>query len=200
MAQIPRLSYNNFGGGFFMKKKPLFMSESMVLMSILLVFILAAGGIYLSVQNYVPPEPKPASAANFGREEAYLEIARQIREEKDELLQIMALAEPLEDSIRYEDAVHLNPELAGLMQAHGIERIYREPQMWSLHTSFSGGIVTASVYYDILYTQADPRGLVTAWNKDSPWIRTGKGWMQADGNTAYLEEISDDFYYFYLAT
>lgn len=183
-----------------MKRKPLFISERLVFVIILLVFLLAAGGIYFSVQNYVPPEPMQASPANYGREEAYLEITRLIREERDALMQMMEMAEPLDESIKYENAVYLNPELARLMQAHGIDNIYHTPQICRMSTHFSGGIVTSSTYYEILYTQADPRSLVSTWNDDAPWERTDNGWKQDGGNIAYLEEISENFYYFYLAT
>jgi len=184
------------------KIKRLFTGEKLVLAVIILVFAFAAVGIALSVRNYVPPERAADSTVRYGKKEAYNETVRLIREEGESLLRMLELAKAM-PGIRYIDAEaagQRDSALAEMMREHGIEGIYRDKQMWVFDTRYSGGIVTSSTEYSILYTAADPRQLVTTWNDDAQWAQAGDGWAQADGNIAYLEEISENFYYFYLAT
>ena len=182
-------------------KKRSFADEKWILLCIGLVFVLAAGGIALCVRNYEPTAQ--ADVWNFyGRQEPYDKITRLIREEEADLRQMLEIADdlPVGEALDAEEARRSYTELAGLMQAHGITKIYRRPEMWELDTQYSGGIAPSSVAYQILYTQADPREKATTWNDENVWVQRGNGWFQQDSNIAYLEEVADDLYYFYLST
>ena len=184
-------------------KKQSSRAEFYILMTICLVFLLAGLGIGVSVKNYVPPEGEIASGLRYGREDYRRELVRLIREEEANLRRMMEVAEalPPDTFLDRDAAARTDPSLAQWMEDCGVVRLVRDEKMWIFETKYTGGIVTSSVYYRILHTPDDPRMLVTTWNDDTvPWTQHDGGWVQSGSNIAYLEEISDDFYYFYLAT
>lgn len=64
-------------------------------------------------------------------------------------------------------------------------------------TDLSHGGALASLEYRILYSESDPRHALRTFN-DVPWEAFENGWLQDNSTIAYLEEIGNGFYYFFL--
>lgn len=171
-----------------MKKKRFELTESTIAIAIGLVFVLAAVGVYIAAVSFVPSktESDPGTGLYGERLERRKNTIQFIRENEDLLYALLGSNEndvicrqAMEETI-LESMVHLD-------------------SFTLFRTDYSGGSVLSSSNYQILYSPADPRDLdITYHSADVPWEIDGSGWKQMDRTHAYLERITDEFYYLYL--
>lgn len=195
--------------------------EACIMAAILCIFLLSAAGIYVCVKNYTPAAADPGTGIP-GEKQAYRDSAIAfVRENEDLLHRAMQEARALTGGRRtidlgrstgtethaapvlrvgFEDAAE-NAFLKALLEDTIIESIHAGDGYTTFSLDYSSGIVTSSLYYDILYCTGDPAPVLYPEFGDD-WKKHGSGRVRSseDGHVDfYLEEIGGGFWYSFIS-
>lgn len=198
-------------------------AERNILIVILSGFLLAAVGIFLSVHNYhpIPRDPGDPGTGIPGEKLQYRNEAIAFARENEEFLhRVMQETLSLPGNVQFLDMdcyvgmetyeepvlrvnferVVQNTFLESALQDTLLENIDIDNDYWSFGLDFSSGIVTSSLYYDIIYCEKDPAPYIHPFFGDH-WTAYGNGRLRHDETDYvdfYLEEIGDGFWYSFI--
>jgi len=196
-------------------------AERYILTVILSVFLLAAAGIFLSVRFFQPAPPDPGTGVPGEKLQYRNESIAFVRENEELLHRAMqeALSLPgnvhrldmsryiglktyVEPALRVNfDRIAQNAFLESALQDTLLESIVIGDDYWRFGLDFSSGIVTSSLYYDIIYCEKAPAARIHPCFGDH-WTTLGNGRLFRDETESvdyYLEEIGGGFWYSYIS-
>lgn len=193
--------------------------EKMVIFAISTVLILAIAGV-LIVPHFATIAVSDPGTGVPGEKMKYRENAIDFVRENEEMLHRLMLEvhrlpgnmgcldisrfvdmetydEPvLRGNFKY---VLENEYLESTLENTILEKLIPGKEVWTFSLDYSSGIVTSSVYYDILYCAQDPAPYVEPVSGGT-WQEYGNGRLYTkDHVNLYLEEIGNGFWYSYIS-